>query len=254
MGIYRPYVIPQFAKTADVEPALKVMTYNVLYSNLGYDSVANVVLTYQPDLVAMQEVQPEMMSALQERLAEVYPYSLLGTVDNYGTTAVFSRFPFTDSYVLDLQAGRPAVVVKTKINGQEISFVAAHLLAYNLWWTPWKDIPADIEQKTAVQNRQAQLVLEEAKKLGGTVIVGCDCNSYETSSSVHIFDQSLDNSAREAGWFVGKNERAGTRWDTALQHIDYIWYRGRVQPIAVYKIKDDGGSDHFPVLAIFQMK
>ncbi|MFT3894750.1 MAG: endonuclease/exonuclease/phosphatase family protein [Anaerolineales bacterium] len=230
------------------------MTYNVLYSNFDYDAVADVVLTYQPDLVAMQEVQPEMMSTLQERLADVYPYSLMGTVDNYGTTAVFSRYPFTDSYVLDLEAGRPAVVVKTTIDGQETSFIAVHLIAYNLWWTPWQKIPAEIVQKTAAQNRQVQIVLEEANKLGGTVIVGCDCNSYETSSSVHIFDESMGNSAREAGWFFGENELAGTRPDTSLQHIDYVWYRGSLQPIAVYKIREDGGSDHLPVLATFGMK
>ena len=248
-GMYHPYLIPRLTKPAGENPDLKVMTYNVLYSNFDYDTVANVVLAYQPDLVALQEVQPGMMSALQARLADEYPYSLMGTENEYGTTAVFSRYAFTDSYVLDLQADRPAVVVKTNIGGHPVTFVAVHLLAYNLWWTKWKDIPAVVAQRTARQNRQAEVVLGQVEDFDGIVIVGCDCNSYETSSSYRIFDRSMNNSARETGWVLGEAELG-----TALQQIDYVWYRGSLKPIWVNKLRDSDGSDHFPVLSAFQMK
>lgn len=110
------------------------MTYNVLYSNTDYDAIANVILTYQPDLVALQEVKVEMMDALKDRLVNDYPYSLMGTENDFGTTAVFSKYPFADSYVLNLQADRPATIVKTNIKGQNITFAAVHLLAYGLQW------------------------------------------------------------------------------------------------------------------------
>ena len=103
--------------------------------------MANVILTHRPDLIALQEVQPDMMGALKERLEEEYPYSLMGFRKQYGTTAVFSRHPVTDSYVLDLKADRPAVVIKTKIKNREVTFIAAHLLAYGLWWVDWEDVP-----------------------------------------------------------------------------------------------------------------
>jgi len=252
--LYHPYLFPKPAQPFGQSPELRVMTYNVLFSNMDYDAVANVVLTYQPDLVALQEVQPEMMNALEERLADDYPYYFMGTENTYGTTAVFSRYPFVKTEILDLRVDRPAVVVKTKINDQDITFVAIHLLAYNLWWTKLPDIPEVVMRRTANQNQQARILLDQIEKEQGIVIVGCDCNSYETSSSYRIFDQFMDSTARQIGWLWGGNELLGAKQDVYLQHIDHVWFRGDIMPKRVYKIKDNGGSDHLPVLAIFDTK
>jgi endonuclease/exonuclease/phosphatase (EEP) superfamily protein YafD len=251
--LYDPYLFPRFVSPVNNDRTLKVMTYNVLFSNSDYEAVAEVILNYRPDVVALQEVQPTMMSELEQRLGEEYPYSLMGTQNDYGTTAVFSRHPFVESSVLDLQADRPAVVVKIGLGNEEFTFVSVHLLAYNLWWTEPKDIPATVMERTINQNQQAELILEQLKAENGMVIVGCDCNSYETSSSYRIFDDWLDNSAREVGWVLGGGNLPDVKQDTYLQHIDYIWYRGTIEPIGVFKVIDSGGSDHLPVLAIFRL-
>ena len=251
--IYHSYIFPDTRKGIEVVPEFKVMTYNVLYSNFDYDAVAGVVLSHGPDLVALQEVQPELMAALQARLSVEYPYSMMGWVDDYGTTAIFSRHPLNETYTLDLEAGRPAVVVRMKIGDREITFMDVHLLAYNLWRTPWKDIPADVNERTAIQNRQVEIVLREAQSAGGDVIVGCDCNSYETSSSYRLFSGSLHDSARGMGWFPGGRDLPGTKWDIPFQHIDHIWYSGSLDPIWIVRLRENGGSDHFPVLAAFHL-
>lgn len=252
--LYRTHLFPNISQLIQSDSQIKVMTYNVLFSNQNYDGVANVILTYQPDLVALQEVRVEMMDALKDRLQSDYPYSLLGTENDYGTTAVFSKYPFADSYVLDLQADRPAAIVKTKTNGRDVTFVTVHLLAYNLWWTRLKDIPYVVMQRTTDQNRQVKILLGKLENEGGIVIVGCDCNSYETSSSYRIFKRSINNAARDVGWVLMGEMLENTKQDTDIQHIDYVWYRGSLKPIMVYKIKDSGGSDHLPVLATFDLK
>ncbi|MEP7134557.1 MAG: endonuclease/exonuclease/phosphatase family protein [Chloroflexota bacterium] len=253
-SLYHPYLFPKLTKPTTEDPELKIMTYNVLFSNSNYEAVAGVILDYLPDLVALQEVQPEMMNELIVRLHDEYPYHLMGTTNDYGTTAVFSKHSLIEFYVLDLQADRPAVVVRTKVNNKEITFVAVHLLAYNLWWTKLPDIPEVVMQRTASQNRQARIVIDEISKEHGIVIVGCDCNSYETTSSYRIFGKFMNNAARQTGWFLSESELPGTQQDRYLQHIDYVWYDGYVTAKSVYKIQDNGGSDHFPVLAIFDMK
>ena len=251
--IYHPYLFPRLSQPRQDNSQLKVMTYNVLFSNNDYDAVANVILTYQPDLVAMQEVKPEMMDGLRERLGNAYPYSLVGTKNTFGTTAVFSRYPLVDSYVLDLQTDRPATIIETNINGQGVTFAAVHLLAYGLQWVGVKNIPKAVVQRTSDQNRQVEILLDELEKEAGIVIVGCDCNSYETSSSYRIFGESMNNAARKVGWLLGTSQFENTIPDADIRHIDYIWYRGALSPTAVYKIKDSGGSDHLPVLATFTL-
>ena len=248
---YHPYLVPKILTSMSDASILRVMTYNVLYSNTDYDAMADTIQRTQPDLVALQEVLPETMAQLQTRLQGEYPYSLLGVEEDFGVTAVFSRFPFTYTKVLDLQAPRPATIIKTKVGDQEVIFIAAHLRPYNLWWTKLKDIPATVMERTFHQNRQAALLLDEVVDEDGIVILGCDCNSYETSSSYRIFDQVLDNSSRNIDMLAALDFPAGAKRDLSPWHIDYVWYKGDVTPVGTYKIADSGGSDHLPVLSIF---
>jgi vancomycin resistance protein VanJ len=251
--LYHPYVFPKFPGTdAHGTAELRVMTFNVLYHNLNYDEIAEIILTYRPDLVALQEVQPEMMTALQERLKTPYGFSMMGARNEFGTTAVFSRHPFTRVQILDLAFDRPAVVVNTSVAGKPITFVAAHLTAYGLWWAGLKNIPRVVMEKTAYQNHQAQILLDRIEHQPGIVILGCDCNSKETSSSYRLLDKSLDNAAHEIGWLLSPNEFLGVKRDLDLQHIDYVWYQGELQPVGVYTIEESGGSDHLPVIATFR--
>ena len=251
--LYGPYLIPRLAQPGDT-PHLRVMTYNVLYSNENHNAVADVILTHRPDLVALQEVQPEMMSSLVERLAKDYPYSSIGYQNQYGTTAAFSRYPVTDSYILDLKADRPAVVLHVDLEGKELTFISAHLLAYDLWEVTLPDIPHTVNRFTANQNKQARLLLETVKKHSGPIILACDCNSKETSSSYQILNHSITNTARQIGWTIGRSMLAGTKPDTSLQHIDYVFYQGPLNPVAIYSIRNSGGSDHWPVMANFNFE
>jgi vancomycin resistance protein VanJ len=251
-GLYWPYVVPQGMQKSH-PLVLKVMTYNILYSNTDYDRTANVVRRYQPDLVALQEVQPATMTALQTRLRDLYPYSLMGTPNPYGTTAVFSRYAFIDSYTLDLTVDRPAVVVHVNVNGSTVTFLSAHLAAFNLQQVPLLDIPNVTRQRTHDQNLQATLLIEKIARETGNVILGCDCNSKETSRSYQILSQALANAARKVGWVFGASLLTGVKQDRDLQHIDYIFYKGeQLQPVGVYAVQDSGGSDHLPVLAIVE--
>jgi endonuclease/exonuclease/phosphatase (EEP) superfamily protein YafD len=254
-NLYHPYMFPQFAKPDGIKSDLTVLTYNVLFSNFDYDAAANVVLTYHPDLVALQEVEPQMMSALKERLGSEYPYSILGTHNYHATTAVFSRHPFAEAYVLDLEADRRAVIVKLEVNHQSITFAAVHLRAYGLQWVrPLINIPQAVVERTNAQNRQVEILLDELQSESGSVIIGCDCNSKETSSSYRMLNRWFDTTAYRVGWRFPGIELAGARQDTNMQHIDFIWYRGTLEPLAAYEIKDRGGSDHHPVLAVFDLR
>lgn len=251
--LYGAYFLPQRANPTP-HANLTVMTYNILYSNQDYDGIAKVIRENHPDLVALQEVQPDTMKALQLRLQDLYPYTKLGTANPYGTTAVLSRYEFVDLYILDLKADRPAVVVKVKVAGEEVVFAASHLLAFNLQWYPWYEIPSAVVQLTHDQNRQAEILVETLGKKGNNIILGCDCNSKETSSSYRILNRTLTNAAHQVSWDISGQNEPNRRHDRDLQHIDYIFYKGdRLLPLSVSKVQDSGGSDHLPLLVTFSL-
>jgi endonuclease/exonuclease/phosphatase (EEP) superfamily protein YafD len=251
--LYFPYLFPHTTQT-NVNPNISVITYNALFSNTNYDQVAQVILTYQPDFVTFQEIQPVMMDDLKQRLGNVYPYSIMGHEHPYGTTAIFSRHPSTRAYTLDLEIDRTAVAWEAQINQKNIKVISAHLLAYGLQWVKVPDMPKAIMERTVAQNIQAQLIIDEIQEYEGIVILGCDCNSKETSSSYRILASMLNNSARVAGWSLFGETPENTKYERNIQHIDYIFYRGEVEPFQVVTIKNSGGSDHSPVLAFFEMK
>lgn len=244
--LYQPYLLPQ-PKQEMGTAVLRVMSYNVLFSNQNPDRVAAVIRAYEPDLVALQEVRPRMMAELQQRLATEYPYSLMGTRHEYGTTAVFSRYPFIDQQILDLGGDRPATMVTIDKEGEQVTFAAAHLRAYGLRWVPWWQIPQAIKERTLLQNKQAEILLAALSEQAGTVIIGCDCNSKESSSSYRLLSESLQNAAHSPDGLL----LPGTEPDNNLQHIDYVLYRGSLLASGTTIIQDSGGSDHRPILTIF---
>lgn len=136
-----------------------------------------------------------------------------------------------------------------------VTFAAVHLRAYGLQWVrPLTSIPQAIVERTNAQNRQVEILLEELQSESGPVVIGCDCNSKETSSSYRMLDGWFETAAYQVGWRLPGNKLAGAAQDTNLQHIDFIWYRGALEPFAAYEIKDRGGSDHHPVLALFDLR
>jgi endonuclease/exonuclease/phosphatase (EEP) superfamily protein YafD len=250
MALYWPYLLPH--RAAGTAADLRVLTYNVLFTNMDATAVAQNIRHYHPDLVALQEVQPEMMAALEALLGDEFPFAVMGGENAYGTTAVFSRHPFTETTILDLGVDRPAVVVTMMLDEQPVTFISAHLLAYGLVWVPIPDIPAEVNQRTHDQNRQAQIILDEAERRGNVVILACDCNTKETSSTYNLLRRAMVNAARQVGWQVGDRWH-GAKSEQNLQHIDYVFYAGAVRATAVYRLNKDGGSDHQPILALFDL-
>lgn len=252
-ALFWPYWIPRpTLPTASSD--FTMMTYNIRFGNHQADRVVEVILTHQPDFVALQEVQPTMMTALTKRLAHQYPYSLMGDEHPYGTTALFSQHPFQTRNILDLQADRPAVVATVLIDEHPVTIISAHLLAYGLRWVSLADIPAVVTQKTFEQNRQAARLLAFIQSQPGIVLLGCDCNSKETSSSYRLLNRIMPNAARTVGWRPNQPIPQNSHADVSnWLHIDYLFYRGPLSPTAVLKIEDSGGSDHLPVMGYFNV-
>ncbi|HRQ37416.1 MAG TPA: hypothetical protein PLD25_05830 [Chloroflexota bacterium] len=103
--------------------------------------------------------------------------------------------------------------------------------------------------RTWLQNRQAELLLAALAQQEGSIIVGCDCNSKESSSSYRMLAETLANAAHSRPTF----SLPGASPDRNVQHIDYILYRGNLRANGTYVIHSSGGSDHQPIVAIFSV-
>lgn len=121
-----PYLRPNFHQ-ASLEPDLRVMTFIILNQNSDFESVAQLIERYEPDVVALQEVTEEAKTAPTSRLADSFPHLVVGAPNPGGTTAVLSRLPVREIVEVDLGVDRPAVLASGDIDGQPVVVISAHL-------------------------------------------------------------------------------------------------------------------------------
>lgn len=250
-----PYLRPVSATEYD-SADISVMTFNVLFKNTNFGRIESHLTTYQPDLVALQEVNNELFSFLNERLGNQYPHSLKSDDPDYSATAILSRYPVEEFYTVDLGEIRPAVVARLLINGKRVKFISGHLYYYYGWWKyPPSEMLARITEVTDLQHEQVRRLLEEVERHDDDIVIlGCDCNAPETSETRLMLEEALVNSAKATGWTLPQPNLPSIRPFYFPQHIDYIFHSGAVEPLSIYAINDSAGSDHLPILGRFRIK
>lgn len=252
---HAPYVSPIFP----IEPQpydLRLMTYNVLHENLDSNAVAAVIRSVDPDIVALQEVKEPMMLALQEDFADIYPYSMVAQLPEWewNTTVLFSRYPFIDTEVIDLEEIRPASLVRMKVNGRPLTIISAHLFYYYLRNKPLLDIPEIVPARTKRQNRQAEILLDLIRQESNDVILACDCNSKTRQSSYKMLRKELASAQSDIGWRFRQPPLAGTYFDRDSLNVDHVLYDGDLDVVGAYSVYERGGSDHRAMVADFVLK
>jgi len=136
-----------------------------------------------------------------------------------------------------------------------ISVVSAHLnpsfWAYHQ--KPLMEIPKNYHQYIKDQNTQARMIIDVIKTRSDSkaFFLACDCNSQETASTNRLLASYFTETFRSVGWQLGNPDDSHLAYERNLKHIDYVWYAGGVEPLAVYRAKESVNSDHQPVYADF---
>ncbi len=105
---------------------LKLVQYNVLYQDDGYQDVLEFLRTEQPDIVTLQEINPTWAKALAPLSAQFANVRIEPEGRGNGI-AIFSRIPFDQSETLDLGSDhRPNLLVKFAWEGRQISLLTTH--------------------------------------------------------------------------------------------------------------------------------
>lgn len=238
---------------------LRVLNFNILYSNHDYTAIALLIKSQRPDLVALQEVQPEAMRYLVEQLAHDFPHYAQATYNPYGTTAIFSRLPVSNTYILDLEADRSAVAMRVLDGERSITFISAHLRAFG-WPTIrylWENdsLSAALfaaRQFRVEQNRQAEILVQALSSSGDdAAILACDCNSKAFMSTYALLNKELKSATRAVGWQAWRTIPTGAYLELNPQNVEYTFYDGALSPTTAYKLRQNAGSDHDPLFSEF---
>jgi len=245
--------IPHFSPTvAEDATRVKVLSFNMLTSNIEYDQVIDLIDTHQPDIVAIQELSVDMSLLMNDELSDIYPYQEVYAWDDPRGIGIWSQYPLTEGPLRTTHKWERWLHSATvEIGDKQLFFLNVHL-----WPTGTLDQELFARalriQETQVAEIHA-IISAEAKP---TLLVG-DFNASPTNETYTLLEQELHDTWRQVGFGPGFTfPSAGTfnSWLPRLLRIDYFWTKGAIKPLSLEVLPDSAGSDHFPLLGEFVLE
>jgi endonuclease/exonuclease/phosphatase (EEP) superfamily protein YafD len=246
--LFGDLLLPQRA-LSPASPTITAMSFNVLWSNDEYGRIADAIQAAAPDLVALQELRPQHLPAIQDWLATPFPYQAIHPVDQFHTIGLLSRFPIEAVTPLDDPPFERALRVRLRAGARPLTVIVAHLTPTNMLDRGLAQLPAVVAERYARREAQATALVSAAQENGQPTLVLCDCNLTDTSAAYATLRAGLGDSFAEAGWGLGLTMLL-PQISLPAQRYDYIWHSADLVAIAAH-VGVDGGSDHLPVVARF---
>lgn len=233
---------------ADDAPTIKVMTFNTLVSNRDFDAVMNAIREANPDVLATQELSPEMRDMISSTFAEEYPYVIENAWSDPRGIGIWSRFPMTAGEDRTLEEWEWWVhEVNLDVEGRPVTLFNVHL------WPIGTISRTQFQRALSAQHQQvAELQAMITAKDVPVLIVG-DFNASPTNDAYTNIDKVANDAWRDVGFGTGFTFPAPNSISTRIPpflRIDYLWYRGGLTPLSI-EVLPRSGSDHLPVVGEF---
>jgi len=230
-------------------PHFSVLTYNVNFGGPRPDLAAEAIRNADADVVALQETNPAWERFLRPRLEERYAHVRFRHCGGAGGMAFLSKWPLRERAYARPEAGWfPGWVVEIQTPVGPVQFLNVHLRPPvsgrgSVGIGPYFSTkPIRLAEVQALHKR-----LEPGKP---TIILG-DFNEDDSGRAVRwLRGQGMTDALREfdrrtSTW------RWRTRYLTLRHRLDHILYSPELHCLSAGVVKA-GGSDHYPVIALFQ--
>ncbi len=261
--LYGGLFLPSFEQNKKTEQQLSVMTFNLLGSNTEPAGVISSIRASDAEIIAFQELNPEIAREIEKELLDEYPYQLLAPERGVVGMGLISRYPFRENS-FDLQGrwvGKPQIL--------EIDWEKTKIILINFHASPpGSMIPFENLISTAEKrNLEISALRSFANSREEPLIVLGDLNITEQNDAYKILSTDLQDTWREKGWglghtFPGAASPGSSRITMAgipltpkwLLRLDYIFCSDQWQVESAFLSQWDGVSDHRPVKATISLK
>jgi vancomycin resistance protein VanJ len=246
---YHWCVLPKFAPSNGAK-SLRVMTWNVRYDNPQPQSIAAVIKSQQPDIVAIQELVGSTASVLQQSLSQDFPYQLIPANFEFG---IFSKYPLKSSQpaALDPSVSR-FLEVRISVGDREVELIDVHLPIPTLTTKKLGFVPIPVDYNTDRQATIYPLLLDRIEKIDKPFLVVGDFNTSDRDRYYRLLNRSMNNAFQKVGWGFGFTFPLKSPVAIPLVRIDHIFYSSQWQAQSAWT--DRGiGSDHQYLVANLQL-
>ena len=254
---------PVSAAAAPSAHQVRVLTLNLHFSSVDRDAVVELLRTWRPDVVLLQEVTPRFAETVQPSIADEYPYAVAVGLDNrYKGGVTWSRLPLGAAQRLDL--GNAANV----LHRVAVSTATGEVWLYNIHlanptraddgegrpaaWPPFQ---------TDQRDRELARLAAQTARADGPIVLAGDFNTAAGSRAYRAFPSAWHDAFAEAGRGFGHTFPAAVpeRWPSGwprislpLIRIDYILASPDLRPRGAWT-QEVRGSDHLAVIADLEL-
>jgi endonuclease/exonuclease/phosphatase (EEP) superfamily protein YafD len=257
-----PTFLPRFEDTPNIIFKLRVMSFNTWISNPSTDlpSIAEVIANENPDVIALQEVDSDILAELKVHLDERRPGQfafMLG--DPITEQAFISRYPLT---LVGTENDHSRVFKVTALTPEgEVALWSVHAYRTNLLggrnFLSYRN-----PRMHRTPDEQFGWLAEQIKEVSGPLIVMGDFNlPYQAAPLQNL---KLKEAHQEAGWLFDFTFPASNKHSRQISvfgdsvpvsspiplvRLDHIFYNYRWYATRAESLSDSAGSDHAPVMA-----
>lgn len=253
--LYGALILPPVPLHHTPGPQITVMTSNIFGNNTDVPAVLEAIQAADVDIVAIQELNPQIAEGIQRDLAEMYPYQELVPVVGVKGVGVISRYPMQPMGI-EIEGrwvGGPQVL-EVEWEGEKIIVINVHAIP------PGPLTPQNLEYSIRERERQLGVLLEFVESRTEPVIVLGDLNVTAQNTAYSLMSTRLQDAWVEGGWGMGHtfpgadlggcsggDKRA--LWTIWLLRLDYIFCSEQWEVERAWTGPWDGVSDHQPVRA-----
>ncbi|MDA8219627.1 MAG: endonuclease/exonuclease/phosphatase family protein [Dehalococcoidales bacterium] len=257
---YGYLLLPRQAAASGVP--LRVMTANLLSSNAEVGALGVAIAKEHPDLLAVQELNPDLAKGLAAQVGREFPYVLLYPDESYPTLGLYSRFPLAASAVSDNGGdGCPCQQATADVNGRAVTVLNVHPPRPTLGFRRIGPVPVPTTFDTARRDRALGAIVARAQTIAGPLIVLGDFNTSDRDPAYGMLAGTLDDAFRAAGWGPGYTFPSRSSFDgwpsqgggieifyLPVVRIDYVFTSPGWTPTGA-QVVNVPGSDHLSVVA-----
>ncbi len=212
--------------------SVRILLINVCTSNTDYDKTIQYIEGMNPDVLALEEINEQWMSALSDVLSSFSFKKLLTREDNFGI-GLFSRIPLQDSAIEYFGEARvPSIVSKIQVAQQSVTILFTH------------PMPPGSQDTFRLRNEQLEEIASSRKDFDENLVVIGDLNTTSWSYYYKRFVSGMELHDSRKGFGIQPS------WPTAsiikLIAIDHCLVSDDII-ILDRKIGPNLGSDHYPV-------
>ncbi|TFD30671.1 endonuclease/exonuclease/phosphatase family protein [Cryobacterium cryoconiti] len=212
--------------------ALRIVSANVLLDNTQVPDLARELVATGADVIVLQEVTPEHVTALNASpLAAAYPHRLLDPLPGYHGSAIFSRFAIAGGGPIDV-AGSPMLQADIHLPGGLIRLINVHTVA-----------PIGAGNAAAWREQFAELSRMAGTETSPLILAGDFNATLDHAPLRRLLAEGLRDAFVEGGTGFGAT---WPRWDgivPPVMRLDHVLVSSEISVVSL-ATQTSSGSDH----------